>query len=130
MGHCLGSKKNKLRAWKAYRRETSKHIDWECGDRVKETFKRLIDRLLQWGVKRFGADYWEVCQDVPYEDRLFQSMAKTYYLEQNNSRPQHWYSRLRRKTSVDSKTLERVALTLDLFARFHVIETGKISYHY
>ena len=125
MWHYLGSKKNKLWIWKAYRRETGELIDWECGGRDKATFKRLIDRLLKWKVELFCTDNWAVYQEVIDEDRLFQGKTQTYYLEQNNGRQRHWYARFRRKSIVVSKTLEMVDLTMALFARFHVNGTGK-----
>ncbi len=43
MWHYPGSKKNKLWIWKAYRRETGELIDWECGNRDKETLKKLAN---------------------------------------------------------------------------------------
>ena len=76
--------------WKAYRRETGELIDWECGGRDRETCNRLIDRLLKWEVELFCTDNWAVYQDVIDEDRLYQSKAQTYYLEQNNGRQRHW----------------------------------------
>ena len=125
MWHYLGSKKNKLWIWKAYRRETGELIDWECGGRDKATFKRLIDRLLKWKVELFCTDNWAVYQEVIDEDRLFQGKTQTYYLEQNNGRQRHWYARFRRKSIVVSKTLEMVDLTMALFARFHVNRLGE-----
>ena len=56
MWHYLGSKKNKLWIWKAYRRETGELIDWECGGRDKETLSRLTERLSKWNVELFCAD--------------------------------------------------------------------------
>ena len=125
MWHYLGSKKNKLWIWKAYRRETGELIDWECGGRAKATFRRLIERLLKWDVELFCTDNWVVYQEVIDEDKLFQSKTQTYFLEQNNGRQRHWYARFRRKSIVVSKTLEMVDLTMALFARFHVNGTGK-----
>ena len=49
MWHYLGSKKNKLWIWKAYRRETGELIDWECGGRDKETFKKIDGSLVKMG---------------------------------------------------------------------------------
>lgn len=120
MWHYLGSKKNKLWIWKAYRRETGELIDWECGARDKNTLSKLIDRLSKWNVEVFCTDSWAVYPEVICEDRLVQSKSQTYYLEQNNGRQRHWYARFRRKSIVVSKTLEMVDLTMALFARFHV----------
>lgn len=125
MWHYLGSKKNKLWIWKAFRRETGELIDWECGGRDKETFKRLADRLSKWEVELFCADNWPVYTEVLGEDKLLQSKTQTYLLEQNNGRQRHWYARFRRKSIVVSKTLEMVDLTMALFAKFHVNGSGE-----
>lgn len=125
MWHYLGSKKNKLWIWKAYRRETGELLDWECGDRDKETLKRLMDRLSKWEVELFCTDNWAAYREVIDEERLIQSKTQTYYLEQNNGRQRHWYARFRRKSIVVSKTLEMVDLTMALFAWFHVNGSGK-----
>ena len=125
MWHYLGSRKNKLWIWKAFRRETGELIDWECGNRDKETLKRLIDRLSKWEVELFCTDNWPVYPEVIDEAKLLQTKAQTYYLEQNNGRQRHWYARFRRKSIVVSKTLEMVDLTMALFAKFHVNGSGK-----
>lgn len=120
MWHYLGSKKNKLWIWKAYRRETGELIDWECGGRDKETLTRLIERLSKWDIELFCTDSYAAYAEVIGEDKLIQSKSQTYYLEQNNGRQRHWYARFRRKSIVVSKTLEMVNLTMALFAAFHV----------
>ena len=125
MWHYLGSKKNKLWIWKAYRRETGELIDWECGARDKETLSKLMQRLAKWEVELFCTDHWGVYPEVISENKLFQGKTQTFYLEQNNGRQRHWYARFRRKSIVVSKTLEMVDLTMALFAKFHVNRTGK-----
>ena len=125
MWHYLGSKKNKLWIWKAYRRETGEFIDWECGARDKETLSRLMNRLSGWDVELFCTDNWAVYPEVIEEDKLLQTKSQTFYLEQNNGRQRHWYARFRRKSIVVSKTLEMVDLTMALFARFHVNRPGE-----
>ena len=125
MWHYLGSKKNKLWIWKAYRRETGELIDWECGARDKETLSGLMNQLSGWDVELFCTDNWAVCPEVIEEDKLLQTKSQTFYLEQNNGRQRHWYARFRRKSIVVSKTLEMVDLTMALFARFHVNRSGE-----
>ena len=125
MWHYLGSKKNKVWIWKAYRRETGELIDWECGGRDKETFSRLMERLSGWEVELFCTDNWAVYSEVIDKDKLLQTKSQTFYLEQNNGRQRHWYARFRRKSIVVSKTLEMVDLTMALFARFHVNRPGE-----
>ena len=89
MWHYLGSKKNKLWIWKAYRRETGELVDWECGARDKETLSKLMNRLSGWDVELFSTDNWAVYSEVIGEDKLIQSKAQTFYLEQNNGRQRH-----------------------------------------
>ena len=125
MWHYLGSKKNKLWIWKAYRRETGELIDWECGARDKATLSRLMNLLSGWDVELFCTDNWAVYPEVIDEDKLLQTKSQTFYLEQNNGRQRHWYARFRRKSIVVSKTLEMVDLTMALFARFHVNRPGE-----
>ena len=125
MWHFIGSKKNKLWIWKAYRRETDELIDWECGGRDKETLSRLMERLSKWDVELFCTDNYAAYCEVLDENKLYQSKTQTFYLEQNNCRQRHWYARFRRKSIVVSKTLEMVDLTMALFAKFHVNGSGK-----
>ena len=125
MWHYLGSKKNKVWIWQAYRRETGELIDWECGGRDKETFSRLMEWLSGGEVKLFCTDNRAVYSEVIDEDRLLQTKAQTSYLEQNNGRQRYWYARFRRKSIVVSKILEMVDLTMALFARFHVNRQGE-----
>ena len=120
MWHYLGSKKNKLWIWKAYRRETGELIDWECGARDKATLSRLAERLTPWATELHCTDNWASCPEVMDEEKLLQSKSQTFYLEQNNGRQRHWYARFRRKSIVVSKTLEMVDLTMALFAACHV----------
>ena len=120
MWHYLGSKKNKLWIWKAYRQETGELIDWECGGRDRQTLKKLLDRLSKWNVKLYCTDNWAAYAEEIPESKLYQGKSQTYYLEQNNGRQRHWFARFRRKSIVVSKTLEMVDLTMALFAKFHV----------
>lgn len=76
MWHYLGSKKNKLWIWKAYRRETGELIDWECGGRGKESFNHLIDLLLKWAIELFCTDNWAVYQEVIDEADCFKAGRK------------------------------------------------------
>ena len=89
-----------------------------------------MERLSRWKVELFCTDNWGVYPEVIVADKLYQSKSQTVYLEQNNGRQRHWFARFRRKSIVVSKTLEMVDLTMALFARFHVMEAGKILRHY
>ena len=113
-------KKNKCWIWKAYCRTTGHLIDWECGDRISETLKKLLDRLEQFEVTVFFADGWGAYAELIPPEKLVQTKAETHEIESNNFRQRHWFGRFRRKTCIVSRSLRMVDLTVGLFARFHV----------
>jgi transposase-like protein len=56
MWHYLKHKRRKLWIWKALDPDPGQLLDWECGRRDKTTLKKLVKRLAQWHVQRYGAD--------------------------------------------------------------------------
>jgi insertion element IS1 protein InsB len=56
MWHDLKHKRRKLWIWKALDPETGQLLDWECGRRDKTTLKKMVKRLAQWDVQRYGTD--------------------------------------------------------------------------
>jgi insertion element IS1 protein InsB len=50
----------------------------------------------------------------------------TYQIEQNNSRPRHWFARFTRKSVVVTRSLLMRELTRCLFATFHVNGTDAL----
>jgi insertion element IS1 protein InsB len=113
-------KKNKLWIWKAYCRETGALIDWECGNRDRKTFAKLMERLKRWKVEIYCADHWDVYVSEISPEKLIQGKAHTVSIERNNGRQRHWFARFRRKAIAVSRSLHMVDLTMALFARFHV----------
>jgi Transposase and inactivated derivatives, IS1 family len=120
MWHYLHSKKNKLWIWKAYCRDTGQLIDWECDKRDQSTLFRMMKRLCRWSVWFFCTDKWAVCAKEIPEANLVQGKQGTVPIERNNACQRHWFARFKRKTSVVSKSLRMVGLTMAFFARFHV----------
>jgi insertion element IS1 protein InsB len=56
--HDLKHKRRKLWIWKALDPDTGPLLDWEGGRRDKTTLKKLVTRLAQWDVKRYGTAQW------------------------------------------------------------------------
>lgn len=46
--------------WKAYCRTAKELVDWECGSRSAQTFKKMFDWLDCLNVGVFFVDGWEV----------------------------------------------------------------------
>ena len=75
----------------------------------------------------YGADHWSGFNKIIPQNRLFQGKDKTFSIEQNNGRQRHWFARFRRKTLVNSRSLEMVEITMRIFAAIHVNKTLKIN---
>ena len=113
-------KKNKLWVWKALCRDTGELIAWECGDRDKAALGKRIGRLEKWNVKVYYTDNYHAYQAVLPKHKWVQDKAETHGIERNNGRMRHWFGRFKRKPIIVSKSLERVNITIALFARFRV----------
>lgn len=118
MWHYIGNKKNKLWIWKALDRNTGHLIDWECGDRNKETLEKLTTRLSVLDAKVFYTDKWHVYETLLPASKHVQTKAETHQIERNNCVMRHWFGRFKRKSIIVSKSVEMVDLTIALFARF------------
>ena len=118
--HFVGNKKNKLWIWLAFCRDTGQLVDWQCGDRDRDTLNRMLERLEAWAVRLYCTDSY-ICyeQSLPV-GKHDQGKGETWRLEQINSRLRHWLARFRRRTLVVSKSVEMVNLTIALFARFRI----------
>jgi insertion element IS1 protein InsB len=112
--------KNKLWVWKAYCRTTGQLVDWECGRRDAATLSKLLKRLERLNVKVYFADQWEAYAELIPPEKLIQTKAGTHGVEWNDFRQRHGLGRFRRKTCIVSRSLERVGLSISLFARFRV----------
>ena len=116
----LYTQKSQVWIWKAYCRDTSQLIDWECGKRDKATFSKLYKRLKVWNVDVYFADGWRAYSDLIPKKLLIQSKSETHLIESNNMPQRHWFARFRRKTCVVSRCLEMIDLTTMLYAAVHV----------
>ncbi len=120
--HFVGSKK-RVWIWKAYDRDHGRLIDWELGDRDRETLEKLLERLSQWEVTVYCTDHWkgfEAPLGNHSEAHHVATKTETLAIQRNNSDQRHWFARFRRKSKVVSKSEEMVELTMALFAKFHV----------
>jgi Transposase and inactivated derivatives, IS1 family len=79
-----------------------------------------MKRLCRWSVCFYCTDEWAAYANVIAEADLVQGKQGTVSIERNNARQRHWFVRFKRKTSVVSKSLRMIDLTIALFARFHV----------
>ena len=120
MWHYIQNKKNKLWIWKALDRNTGHLIDWECGDRNKETLEKLTTRLAALDVSVYFTDKWHVYETLLPASKHVQTKAETHRIERNNCLMRHWFGRFKRKSIIVSKSVEMVDLTVALFARFRV----------
>jgi len=68
----------------------------------------------------YYTDHWDSYREVIDFDKLIQTKAETWGIENNNGRQRHWFARFRRRTCVVSQSVEMVDLTMFLFANFHV----------
>ena len=99
---------------------TGELLDWECGDRSRETLKKMVDRLAQWDVKMSCRDKWATYASIIPPAKLVQSKATTHDIERNHCRQRHWFVRFKRTSIIVSKSKEMVDLTMALFAKFWV----------
>ena len=101
-------------------RDTGDLITWKCGDRDKATLGKRIKRLEKWNVKVYYTDNYQAYQAVLPKRKWVQDKAETHGIERNNCRMLHGFGRFKRKSIIVSKSLERVNITIALFARFRV----------
>ena len=120
MWHFLQRKDNKVWIWKAYDRATGRLVDWECGDRDEQTFRRLFERLARWKVRLFCSDSYVVYPLVLAVGGHYQGKDQTVALERNNAQQRHWTAALRRRSIVVSKSLAMIERRVALFAHLHV----------
>ena len=113
-------KKRQVWIWKAYCRTTKRLIDWECGTRDSETFKKLYRRLKKWNVKIYFTDRYGVYRDFISPKCLIQTKSRTHLIESNNFSQRHWFARFRKRTFCVSHSLHMLDLTMFLFASIHV----------
>jgi insertion element IS1 protein InsB len=118
MWHFLGCKSTKVWIWKAYNRDTGKLIDWECGGRDAETFRRLLTRLQRWKVRLYCTDAFVVYDQTLALGIHYQGKDQTVALERAQQR--HWTAALRRCSIVVSRSMAMIERRVALFAHLHV----------
>ena len=64
MWHYLHRKTNRVWIWKAYDRANDRLIDWECGQRDENTFRRLFARLERWRPRLYCTDGYVIYENV------------------------------------------------------------------
>jgi insertion element IS1 protein InsB len=80
----------------------------------------MIDRLAQWEVTFYCTDHWKTYASVFPPEKLVMSKAKTDGIERNHCQQRHWFGRFKRRSIIVSMSIEKVDLTIALFARFQV----------
>jgi insertion element IS1 protein InsB len=120
MWHFLNCKSNKVWIWKAYNRDTGKLIDWECGGRDEETFRRLLTRLQRWKVRLYCTDSFVVYGQTLALGIHYQGKDHTVALERTNAQQRHWTAALRRRSIVVSRSMAMIERRVALFAHLHV----------
>ena len=120
MWHFLNCKSNKVWIWKAYNRDTGKLIDWECGGRDAETFRRMLTRLQRWKVRLYCTDSFVVYDQTLPLGSHYQGKDHTVALERTNAQQRHWTAALRRRSIVVSRSMAMIERRVALFAHLHV----------
>lgn len=118
MWHFLGCKSTKVWIWKASNRDTGKLIDWECGGRDAETFRRLLTRLQRWKVRLYCTDAFVVYDQTLALGIHYQGKDQTVALERTNAQQRHWTAALRRRSI--SRSMAMIERRVALFAHLHV----------
>ena len=107
MWHFLTCKSNKVWIWKAYNRDTGKLIDWECGGRDAETFRRRLTRLQRWRVRLYCTASFAVYEVTLPPGVHYQGKDHTVALERTTAQQRHWTAALRRHCGGTAAALHR-----------------------
>ncbi|ETZ05192.1 hypothetical protein K737_300376 [Holospora undulata HU1] len=112
-----------FKAWisKVYDRAGKGLFDWEFGDRLSQTFKRLFERLLF-----YCADHWAEFNKIIPSTRLFQGKDKRFPL---NKITLHIAIGLQDLSPLaNTRSLEILEVTLHIFAELHTNKILKIHH--
>src|SRR6218665_513875 len=94
-----------------------RHVDFVCGDRSTQTFKKLWVKIKDLEVNGFCSDYWksysELIPMIPSEKHC-ESKAETFTIEGYNARIRHYLARFRRKSKCYSKAIYLIGKSLKL----------------
>jgi IS1 family transposase len=77
----FAAKKFKVWVKKAFCRTTLHLVDWACGDRSDNTFRRLYERLKRFNVDVFFADNYDSYRNLIPPEQLAQTKAQTHNIE-------------------------------------------------
>ncbi|GAJ46399.1 hypothetical protein HE1_00732 [Holospora elegans E1] len=97
------------------------------GDRSRQTFKRLFERLKKWKILFYCAEHWAGFNKIIPSNRLFQGKDKTFSIEPNNAQHRHWFARFYPPLA-NTRSLKMLEGTLLIFAALHVNKTLKINH--
>ena len=106
--------------WKTIDHRTKKLIGWALGRRDTKTLIKMYDSL---GFKEFPhvySDRYESYKEFFPKNNLTQSKKYTLQIERNNGRQRHWLAAFRRRSIVVTRSLENLAISIALFARFRI----------
>ena len=107
---------DEIQKW--YVRKTIDHrskklIDWALGRRDTKTLIKMYNSNVY--SERYGS-YKEI---FPINN-LMQSKKYTVQIERNNGRQRHWLAAFRQHSIVVTRSLENLAISIALFARFRI----------
>lgn len=117
--HYLIKKKQKISIFKAYDRPQKHLIDEGC-NRSDTTFKRLFERF---GIFCFIVTTIGQVLVKSFPKIVFSIQKKQCFRsDKKNSRKCHWFARFHRKTFINSRSLERIEITMRIFFPFPSIK--------
>ena len=94
-------------------RQSKKLIGWALGRRDTKTLIKMYDSNVY-------SDRYESYKDFFPKNNLTQSKKYTSAIERNNGRQRHWLAAFRRRSIVVTRSLENLAISVALFARFRI----------
>ena len=108
------SKKNYCWLRIAVDRFGKRYVDFVCGDRSRQTFKKLWVKIKDLEVNGFCSDYWKsYSEPIPSETHC-EAKAETFTIEGYNARIRHYLARFRRKSKCYSKAIHMIGKSLKL----------------
>ncbi len=99
--------------WKTIDHRSKKLIGWALGRRDTKTLIKMYDSNVY-------SDRYESYKDFFPKNNLTQSKKYTSAIERNNGRQRHWLAAFRRRSIVVTRSLENLAISIALFARFRI----------
>ena len=78
------AQKRRVWIWKAYCRTTKQLIDWECGARDSEMFRKMYEQLKKRNVNVFCSDRYSVYCDFISHKRLIQTKTEMHLIDGDN----------------------------------------------